>query len=546
MFFLPELTDFETENINVNEQLWQGTFRSKVTTVACPLCLTPARRVQSRYRRTLADLPLSGQGFQLQLLVRRFYCDNITCVRRIFSERFPSLTRPYAQRTNRLSQTLWQIARVLGGEAGAALANRLAMPTSPDTLLRLLTPKKPTVTPSVVPLTPLKKIGIDDWSWKKGVNYGTIIVDLESHKVVDLLADRSAKTVKEWLADHPQIEVITRDRSTEYALAATQGAPQAIQVADRFHIVRNLSEQVELLLARLAKHWKPDLGIVEQVAAIPPTPAKELPHPARWKVEPSQQTERKRLAKREERVARYHQVVQLRQAGLKQLEIVARTGVSERTVRKLLKAPAFPETQVSPKRGSIFDRYAAYVLQRWQAGQHDGHQLWEEIKAQGFKGSERMVQRFLQQLRDEKGQPLVLPAASVLESLKARKAVWWFIRNPSKLSETETENLKLLLQASPLVNETYRLVQSFMRMVWQLKGEGLESWLAEVKESEFEELKSFVRGIEKDKAAVLAGLTLPYSNGVVEGHNNRLKLIKRSMFGRAKLELLKKRVVTAA
>jgi len=169
------------------------------------------------------------------------------------------------------------------------------------------------------------------------------------------------------LADHPQIEVISRDRSAEYALAATEGAPQAIQVADRFHIVRNLSEQVELLLARLAKHWKPDLGIAEQLASIPPVLAKELPHPASWKVEPSQQTERKRLAKRAERVVRYQQVVQLRKAGLTQLEIVRRTGLSERTVRKFLKAPTFPETQVSPKRGSIFDRYAAYILEQWQA-----------------------------------------------------------------------------------------------------------------------------------------------------------------------------------
>jgi len=367
MFFLPDLIDFEIENIQVSERLVQGTFRSKANTVACPLCLVPARRVQSRYQRTLADLPLSGLRFQLKLLVRRFYCDKLTCVRRIFSERFPNLTKPYAQRTSRLSQTLWQIAMVLGGEAGAALAKKLSMPTSPDTLLRLLTPKNPTATPPVVPPSRLKKVGIDDWSWKKGVNYGTIIVDLDTHKVVDLLADRSTKTVKAWLADHPQIEVISRDRSAEYALAATEGAPQAIQVADRFHIVRNLSEQVELLLARLAKHWKPDLGIAEQLASIPPVLAKELPHPASWKVEPSQQTERKRLAKRAERVVRYQQVVQLRKAGLTQLEIVRRTGLSERTVRKFLKAPTFPETQVSPKRGSIFDRYAAYILEQWQA-----------------------------------------------------------------------------------------------------------------------------------------------------------------------------------
>jgi transposase len=228
---------------------------------------------------------------------------------------------------------------------------------------------------------------------------------------------------------------------------------------------------------------------------------------------------------------------------LTQREIVERTGISEHTIRKWLKAPAYPETHAKSKRGSIFDRYAGYVLRRWQEGQHDGQQLWVEIAAQGFKGTVRMVQRFLQQLRNEKRQPLTLPEATPLERLKARQAVWWFIREPGKLRGEEAQNLKELRAASPALDEVYQLVQGFMEMVHHLQGERLEEWLKEAKESVYEELHSFVRGIENDKAAVVAGLSLRYSNGPVEGHNNRLKLIKRSMFGRGKLDLLKQRVL---
>jgi transposase len=547
MFIISEVTDFEIEDLVVAANSLQLTLRSRLAAAQCPICTKTGLRVQSCYFRTLGDLPASGYQVKLHLLVRRFYCDNPACKRRIFAQRFPALTCPRAQRTNRVNQTLLQMGLVLGGEAGAALAKKLGMIISPDTLLRLIRSNKPVPLSLGEPSLSLTKVGIDDWSWKKGVSYGTIIVNLDNHRVVDLLPDRTTNTVKEWLLKHPGIEVISRDRSTEYALAATKGAPQAIQVADRFHIVRNLAEHVELLLARLRKEWRPALELPAQVAVaenkLPPT----LPDPVSWKAEPSHQNERKRLARRAERMDRYQQVVQLRTAGLTQREIVERTGISEQTIRKWLKAPAYPETHAQSKRGSIFDRYAGYVLRRWQEGQHDGQQLWVEIAAQGFKGTARMVQRFLQQLRNEKRQPLSLPAASPLEGLKARQAVWWFIREASKLKEEEIQNLKLLRETSPELDEVYALVQSFMGMLHQLQGEEhLEEWLGKVRESIFEELHSFARGIEKDKAAVLAGLSLSYSNGLTEGHNNRLKLIKRSMFGRGKLDLLKQRVLANA
>jgi transposase len=541
--FFPGTSDFEIENVTVADNL-QLLLRLRSTTANCPLCAIPAQRVQSRYTRSLADLPISGRGVQLRLLVRRFYCDNSECIRRIFAERFTSFTRPYAQRTNRLEQGLLQFGLTLGGEAGARLAQKLGFYTSPDTLLRLLkTPTVGAIRASAAPI-PLTKVGIDDWSWKRGRTFGTIIINLENHKVVDLLKDRTTETVSEWLKQHPHLEVVSRDRSTEYALAITQGAPAATQVADRFHLVRNLAEQVELLLARVRKEWRPTLVLGNQEQPeLAEHSAKELPESGSWKALTTKQNERKSQARRAERKDRYEQVVQLRAAGVKYYEIAKRTGLSDRIIGKWLAAGSFPEYQPHPKRHSIFDEYAGFVLKRWQEGMHDGHKLWEEIKAQGFKGSERMVQRFLQQLRDNKGQTIGLPPASPLSGLKAPKAVWWFIRKASKLSEEEAEKLRLMREASVEVNKIYEVVQRFMEMVWQRKGEELEGWIAEVKESLFEELHSFVRGIERDKAAVVAGLSLAYSNGPTEGHNNRLKLIKRSMYGRAKLTLLKQRVL---
>lgn len=545
MLFLPEFPDLEVINSQVADVV-QLTLRSCANSANCPLCAAPAQRIQSHYTRTLADLPVQAKPVSVQLLVRRFYCNNSRCPRRIFAERFPILTSPYSRRTNQLAQSLLHLGLALGGEAGAKLGQKLGLRASPDTVLRLVKTPPTLIQPTSSPTAPTK-IAIDDWSWKRGRQFGTIIVDLDSHRVVDLLQERSVQTVTAWLQQQPQLQLVSRDRSTEYALAISQGAPQARQVADRFHIVRNLTEQVELLLGRLRHVWRPVLDVEADLAATPiATPPKELPHPTNWKPLPSNQTERKRLARRQAKLDQYNQVVQLRANGLKQSEIVARMGLSEKTIRKWLRAESFPEAQPRPKRRSVFDPYAVRVLERWQAGQQDGHEIWLELKTQGYKGSERTVQRFLQQLRDKGDQPIALPPASPLEVLSAKKAVWWFIRPVEKLSEEEQAELQLLRQAHPSLEEVYGTVQRLMAMVRERTGATeLDRWLAEIKESEFEELQSFGRGIERDKAAVVAGLSLEYNNGIAEGHNHRLKLIKRSMYGRAKLALLKQRVLAA-
>lgn len=220
------------------------TLRSMFPTAVCPYCGVTATRVQSRYTRTPLDLPVSGRSVHLIVHVRHFFCDNTVCFRNIFAEQFPSFLRPRAKLTTRLQEALCQIGFALGGEAGARLGGQLRFPGSPDTILRLVRTHK-------LPLTASPQvIGIDDWAWKRRLRYGTIICDLERGIPIDLLPDRSVETVSLWLQSHPSIEIISRDRASEYATAAHNSAPQAIQVADRWHLAKKLTESVSTVLTR--------------------------------------------------------------------------------------------------------------------------------------------------------------------------------------------------------------------------------------------------------------------------------------------------------
>jgi transposase len=516
------------------------------TTAACPLCQQCSERIHGSYVRTVADVPCGGRRVLLSLTVRKFVCGTPTCLRTIFTERLPDFVQSYARMTNRLKSALQAIGLAAGGETGTRLAAKVGILTKASTLLYHVLSLPDDLALKV------RILGVDDWSWKKGRRDGTILVDLEKRKIIDLLPDRSSATFAQWLRAHPEVEIISRNRGADFAAGAREGAPQARQIADRFHLVRNLSEVLQPLLARCrteirrAKQEESSEGVQDALPSeqVPPEPTRMLPHPDTWKQQPPQQMLRAYQARQREREDLFCHMTELRAQRMKLADIAKHVGKSERCVRAWLKHGGAPEHK-RPGRRSVFDPYARYVLERWQAGVYDGRQLYEEIRAQGFTGTIRIVQRFLQTLREERRPLIDLAPSSPEEQFSSHNAVWLFIRDLADLTTEEQGMLTTIRHASVTADAAYGFVQEFLTMVRKRQGERLDAWLAAIQESQIPELQRFALGILRDKDAVMAGLTEIYSNGPVEAQVHKLKFIKRSMFGRAKLPLLRQRLLHA-
>jgi transposase len=489
----------------------------------CPLCFCPAERRHSQYTRVVADLPCAGFRVQLILHVRRFFCDNTDCIRKIFTERLPAFVLPWARLTVRLCEALQSLGLATCGELGTRLAAHLAIQTSPTTILRRL---------MILPLDPVTSVihlGIDDFALRRGRKYGTVLVDLQRHKVIDLLPDRKAETAKVWIQKHQEIKVVSRDRAGDYAAAAHQGAPQAIEAADRFHIVKNLAEAVEKALVPCRAELRK--GTKAKEAAK--TEVREEPLLSLFPCDGQSYS-----AHQTERYERYQQTMALRKQGMNVKEIAKRVGLGRRTIQRWLAQEEYVETNYHHAHRSRFDAYAPYVKQRWDGGCHNIQQIWREIKAQGYPHSDRALRAHLEPLRGRVKADF--PAASTLDHFSAKKVSWLFIRHFDDLNAKEREELATIRQGSETAETIYHLGQAFLQMVRTLQGSHLEHWLKSVRACHIPELHRFANGVERDKAAVLVGLTLFHSNGQVEGQVTRIKLIKRMMYGRAGFALLRK------
>jgi transposase len=515
----------------------------------CPHCACPSLRVHSAYTRKPRDLPVSDVRVQLILHVRRFFCDVPTCPQRTFAERLPDVLPAHAQRTARLTRSLTVLGFALGGRAGARTARKLALPTSRDTLLRLVrrTPTPATVTPRV--------LGVDDVALRKGHVYGSILVDLEQHRPIDLLPDRTAETLAVWLGDHPGVEVIARDRSTEYTRGATLGAPTAVQVADRWHILKNQREALERMLNRLhaALSALPMLPSAPGDPAAPPVARR--PRALRT---PSAREQAAQAATRKRRLQRYQQVQILVAQGVPVLQIATRLAMSRSTATAFAAASAFPERAANRAQPSALDSYLSVLQERWQAGCTNASQLWREIHAHGYPGGRRQVARWVQHQRSAPasttpkryGSTPIVPPTEVNPSsapplAAPRQLVWLLLRPTAQLTDTDTAALAQLMQHADVVCAR-RLAHEFQAMVRQRKPESFDGWLQACATSGIPELQSFAKGLAQEYASIRAALSEPWSSGQVEGQVNRLKLLKRQMYGRAKLDLLRQRVLHAA
>jgi len=291
------------------------------------------------------------------------------------------VTAPHRPRVRRLEAVLAAFGAALGGRAGARLVGRAGMPVSGDTLLRLLRRNAP-----VAPTVP-RILGVDDWAWRRGQRYGTILVDLEGGRAIDLLPERSSDGLRDWLRAHPGVEVIARDRSTEYARGATAGAPAAVQVLDRWHVLRNAREVAERILERHPDQLRA-LGARASAATPPPPPPRRSGH-----------EESRREGVRQRVAARHAAVQQLAAERWSERAIATRLGIARATVRRYLHAAAPPERGPLPPRPGILAPYLAQLERRWAEGCQSGLQLWREIRAQGFPGSRKPVARWAQARR---------------------------------------------------------------------------------------------------------------------------------------------------
>ncbi len=507
----------------------------QATSMPCPECHQLSTRMHGHYQRTVADLPCAGRNVILALTVRKFVCSTPTCPRRIFTERLPGLVQSYARMTGRLIALVQVLGLAAGGQLGTRLADRSAIATTPTTLLRHLM-QLPTPVARAV-----RVLGIDDFAWKKRFRYGTLLVDLERRKIIEILPDRESATVEKWLKEHPDVKVVSRDRGKDFRKAATLAAPQAQQVVDRFHLVRNLAETLQVVLG----HCRAEIRQQESPLPLPEKIVRPLPTPVTWQQRTPPQIEIAHQARQASRDDRYRQMTTLRAQGLTQAEVAQRMHMSERAVRNWLKQGKAPTWKRHTRRRSVFDPYAAYVLQRWQDGIHEVKQLYEEVHAQGFPGTVRIVGRFVQALRDDP-EKIILPPPTGADHFSATTATWLFIRDPKQLTAEKQAELELICQRSETARKTYALTQQFMTMLRLRRGQEFEAWLSAVEASHIAELSRFAHSLCKDKDAVIAGLTLSYSNGPVEAQVHKLKLVKRSMFGRAKLPLLRQRLLNAA
>jgi transposase len=535
-FLLPDSGALALDQIHLAPASLTLTVRTTAASASCPQCQHNSTRVHSRYRRTLSDVPCTGLTLYLELRLRRFFCRQPGCSRRIFTERLPTVVAPYARRTSRLCDTLRLLGFALGGEAGARTTTRLGMRTSPDTLLRLLrrssgeTPASPRV------------LGVDEWSYKRGQRFGTILCDLERHCVVDLLPDRSAESWAEWLRQHPGVEIISRDRSSLYAEGAREGAPEAVQVADRWHLMKNLTEALERILeahhAELRRAHQqlrsPESDTLAIDAAAPLLSTPDAPPiPPRHEQEASRH-------RRSRRLARYEEVVALRQEGLSQREMARRLGMGRRTVRRWLQAGCFPE-QSRRQRRSRLDRFRPYLEQRWQEGLRNVAQLWRELQKQGFTGGYTTLKDWMRRHRQNPSTGAA-PLLAVKQSAppSPRQAVWWVLREASDRTPEQQAFVEELDRQAPALASVAAQGRAFLDLVRQRREDQLTPWM---ERAEAGPLRSFVERLRQDEAALRAALRLEWSNGQVEGQVHRLKLLKRQMYGRAHFDLLRRRVL---
>jgi transposase len=536
---LPQLAAAVVDSVEQGEGLVTFRVRAKASDAACPGCRRRSSRVHARYQRQLADLPLGGRQVQIIVHVRRFKCANPRCGQSTFSEQIPGLTTPFARRTPPLADALADVALALAGRPGSRLAAKLAMPCCRDVLIRLLRAQPVPVAGHI------DVLGVDDFAVRRGQSYNTILIDMDTHRPVDVLPDREAGTLAAWLREHPEVRTVCRDRAGAYAEGIRTGAPQAVQVADRFHLWKNLCEAAGKTVA--AHHH-----CLRAAAAQAGPPSPEPPAPVPLAAEPAALPGRtRRLAERTR--TRYAEVQECLARGLSRAAAARELNLDIQTVRRFANASCAEELLGKAEhRATKLDPFIDMVNQRWNEGVTNAEAITAELRALGFKGDAQAVRRYLQPFRlpgtsRSHPDPNRRRAAPVAPAVPKPRAISKaLLTHPDHLSEDDALIVTNATAGCAHLERLHQHVRSFAKIMAQRRGAELPAWLDAVEADDLPELRSLAAGMRRDLAAVINGLTLEHSSGAVEGNVTRVKRLKRDGYGRANFDLLRAQILIAA
>jgi transposase len=460
------------------------------------------------------------------LKVRRFVCDARSCPRRTFAEPFAQLTCPYARFTTRLDRILERIGLALAGRAGARLAAQLGLGAGRMTLLRRVMdlPDPQFSTPRV--------LGVDDFATRRGHAYATVITDGERHHPIDVLPGREAALLAAWLRAHPGAEMICRDRAGAYAEGAALGAPNALQVADRFHILQNLGQAVEKCVAAHRDCLRTAVRPPGREATGTQAADREAGPP--FTVLPT--------GRRAERMRAHHALVHgLLREGMGLRAIARHLGRGRHTVQRYARAARWQDMVTGRRtRSSHLDVHQSYLQRR--IDDTDGvitiKGLREELAVRGHRVPYSSLRDWARSRLEWPDAPAPTAAAPAV-----RTVVGWITRHPDTLTEDEISQLKAVLDACPELDQTHQLVRAFTQMLARRTGADLPDWISTARAARLPGITGFAHGLTTDLEAVIAGLTVHWSSGGTEGAVNRVKKIKRQLYGRAGFELLRKMIL---
>lgn len=501
---------------------------------ACPVCGDLSKRVHSRYQRWVKDLPVQGRRVVVVLEARKFFCDEPGCSRRIFCERFPEVVEAYARRTLRLEEIVTAMGLLVSANLASRLSRLLGFPTSGRTLLRCAHRYEP-------PQTEAMMIGVDDFAFRRGHQYGTLIIDLATRRPIEVLNERSVSSLRAFLAAHPEVEAVCRDRDPRYAEAIRWEAPTATVVLDRWHLIRNFVDAFERFVAQhhrawlntLREHQASSIALSERVGT-------DGGGDGDWVdaliTELSPKQRERRRANQQRRQQRYNDIRDLHDKGFNRAAIAQRLQLDRGTVASYLQRGGPPTDTRSRRAPTLLDPYLPHLAKRWQEGCRNAARLHREIQQQGYTGSVRTVMRRVRAWRKHAPAATPPPPAPALPS--PRTLAWALLQEPPL-----TDSLDALLTLAPDAATAAGLARAGLTALRHQDLDAWNAWQDAVAASDVTQLKRFLRGLQNDRDAVTNAFLTTLSNGPTEGHVHRIKLIKRTMYGRASFHLLRNKIL---